>query len=120
MKPLLDASVGQNNKVTCMEIAEDGGFLLSGYKKGQIALWDLVKYKLLKFLPDFHASEVVSCKLYYMNEEETLFAVSSEDTGAVNQIEFTKKNFLGGYSYTSQFLFKTRLKGTATISLHRK
>jgi hypothetical protein len=37
-----------------MEIAEDGGFLMSGYKKGQVALWDLVKYKLLKIIPDLH------------------------------------------------------------------
>jgi hypothetical protein len=37
-----------------MEIAEDGGFLISGYKKGQVALWDLVKYKLLRVIADFH------------------------------------------------------------------
>ena len=67
-----------------MEIAEDGGFLMSGYKKGQVALWDLVKYKLLKVIPDLHQSEVVNCKIYYTNEEETLFAVSSEDNGSVN------------------------------------
>jgi hypothetical protein len=33
MKPLMDPSIGAN-KVTCIEIAEDGGFLISGYKKG--------------------------------------------------------------------------------------
>ena len=101
MKPLTDASVASNNKVTCIDIAEDGGFLLSGYKKGQIALWDLVKYKLLKFVPDMHQSEVINCKIYFINEEETLYAVSSEDNGAVNQMEFSKKSFLGGYSCTS-------------------
>ena len=33
MKPLMDSTL-KNNKVTSLDIAEDGGFLISGYKKG--------------------------------------------------------------------------------------
>jgi hypothetical protein len=33
-----------------------------------------------------------------MSEDETIYAVSAEDTGAVCQIEFGKKGFLGGYT----------------------
>ena len=35
MKALKDESaLGSNNKVTSLDISEDGGFLISGYKKG--------------------------------------------------------------------------------------
>lgn len=50
MKPLMDENVIGNNKVTSLDISDDGGFLISGYKKGQIALWDLVNYKLIKYI----------------------------------------------------------------------
>jgi len=54
MKPLMDESTIGSNKVTSIDISDDGGFLISGYKKGQVALWDLVNYKLLKFINDIH------------------------------------------------------------------
>lgn len=50
MKPLMDESQIGGNKVTSIDISEDGGFLLSGYKKGQVALWDLQSYKLVRFI----------------------------------------------------------------------
>lgn len=53
MKPLMDSQIGQN-KVTSLEVAKDGAFMISGYKKGGIALWDLVKYKLLRYINDCH------------------------------------------------------------------
>jgi WD40 repeat protein len=34
MKPLMDETYIGANKVTCIDISEDGGFLISGYKKG--------------------------------------------------------------------------------------
>lgn len=82
-----------------------------------IALWDLIKYKLMRVVADCHGSDVTNAKIYYINEVETIFAISSEDNGAVCQIEFGQKTFLGGYSYMSQFLFKARLKGTSTIAV---
>ena len=57
--------------------------MLSGYKKGGLGLWDLVKYKLLKYVPDLHSTEVVNAKIYYVNEEETVYAISAEDSGSV-------------------------------------
>ena len=55
MKPLMDEGVvGSNNKVTSLDITPDGGFMISGYKGGQIALWDLIEYKLIKFISDLH------------------------------------------------------------------
>lgn len=116
MKPLMDENVIGPNKVTCIDISDDGGFLISGYKKGQVALWDLVNYKLLRYISDIHNSDVINAKIYHMDENENLYAVSSEDSGRVQLIRYNKKSFLGGYSSEAQFLFKTRLKGTATMS----
>lgn len=67
MKPLLDKTSIGTNKVSCIEISNDGGFLISGYKNGGIALWDLQKYKLLRYISDCHASEVVNAKIYHIN-----------------------------------------------------
>jgi len=94
--------------------------LISGYKKGQVALWDLVSYKLLRFISDIHTSDVVNAKIYHVDDSENLYAVSSEDSGRVQLIKYNKKSFLGGYSSEAQYLFKTRLKGTATLSTQKK
>lgn len=84
MKPLMDEGVvGSNNKVTSLDITPDGGFMISGYKGGQIALWDLIEYKLIKFISDLHQSEVVNAKIYFKDENQTFFALSAEDSGRV-------------------------------------
>jgi len=68
MKPLMDSSLGENNKVTTLDISNDGGFLLSGYRGGQLALWDLVGYKLIKMIADLHKSDVINAKIYFIDE----------------------------------------------------
>lgn len=112
MKPLRDDQLG-SNKVTCLDISDDGGFLISGYKKGQVALWDLITYKLVRVIPEVHSSDVTNAKIYHIDPSENIYAVSSEDQGKVQLIRFNKKNFLGGYGSEAQFLFKTRLKGAS-------
>lgn len=99
MKPLMDTSqIGENNKVTTLDISADGGFLLSGYKGGEVALWDLVGYKLIKVIAGLHKTDVINAKIYYMDEQETIYSLSAEDAGMVQFIKFNKKNFLGGYA----------------------
>jgi WD40 repeat protein len=83
MKPLMEENVIGVNKVTTVDISDDGGFLISGYKKGQVALWDLVNYKLIRYIEDIHLSDVVNAKIYHMDESENLYAVSAEDSGRV-------------------------------------
>ena len=107
MKPLMDEhQIGNNNRVTCLDISNDGGFLLSGYKGGQVALWDLVNYKLIKILSDLHQTDVINAKIYHVDEQESIYALSAEDAGRVQLIKYVKKNFLGGYASEAQFLFK--------------
>jgi hypothetical protein len=63
---------------------------------------------------------VINVRIFCISEDETIHAVSAEDSGVVSVTEFKKSNFLGGYGYTSQYLFKTRLKGTASMALQKK
>lgn len=120
-KPLADdTTVGRQNKVTCLDVSHDGGFMLSGYKGGQVALWDLVGYKLVRVVSDLHATDVVVARIYHVDENESLFALTAEDAGRVQLVRFYKKNFLGGYSSEAQFLFKHRLQGTTAIAIQRK
>jgi len=44
--------------------------LVSGYKKGNIALWDLEKAKLIKISQTIHASDVVCVNIYFQNPTE--------------------------------------------------
>jgi hypothetical protein len=48
-----------------------------------VALWDLVRYKLLKYIPELHTSEVINTKIYHTQDEEIIYAITSEDTGMV-------------------------------------
>lgn len=121
MKPLKDEKeIGQNNKVTSLDVSADGGFLLAGYKGGQVALWDLVDYKLVKFIGDLHQSEITNARIYHIDESGSLYALTAEDTGKVQFVKFHKKNFLGGYASEAQFLFKARLTGTTSLAIQRK
>ena len=83
MKPLMDENTIGVNKVTSLDISFDGGYLISGYKKGQVALWDLVNYKLMRYISDIHLTDVVNAKIYHTDESENLYAVSAEDSGRV-------------------------------------
>ena len=51
MKPLYDDALFQN-KVTCIDISEDGEHLLAGYKKGTVVLWDTNKCKVCRIMKD--------------------------------------------------------------------
>lgn len=45
-------------------------YLVSGYKSGAVALWDMKSYKLVKILNDVHTSEIVSIKIYIVDEDK--------------------------------------------------
>jgi WD40 repeat protein len=68
MKPMMDSKLDKN-KVTCIFLTEDGKYLLSGYKRGTMALWDMVSYKLLKIMEEVHATEVTSAKIYNITSD---------------------------------------------------
>lgn len=59
MKPLADNQVDRN-KVTSISITHDGAYLLAGYKKGTLVLWDLAKYKLMIVISNVHEGEITA------------------------------------------------------------
>jgi len=63
-QPLKDGSL-LRNKVTSISISQDRMLLVSGYKKGNIALWDLEKAKLMKVSGAIHHSDVVASVIYF-------------------------------------------------------
>jgi hypothetical protein len=120
MKPLVDYSTIGKERVMCMEIDEDSGLMLSGYKDGGLALWDLLEYKLLKYIPNHHASEITNAKFVSVELNGKILAVTSEDKGAVRWIEISKRAIFGGYTYQSEYLFKSKMTGTSSIAVYKK
>ena len=120
MKPLVDySSIGQE-RVMCMDIDEDSGLMLSGYKDGGLALWDLLEYKLLKYIPNHHTSEITNIKFASVDSNGKILAVTCEDNGAVRWIEISKRAIFGGYNYQTEFLFKSKMTGTNSIAVYKK
>jgi WD40 repeat protein len=121
MKPLLDLNQIKSQRVTAMDINGENGILISGYKGGGIALWDLLEYKLLKYIPNHHESDVTKVRIYLVNNTASnISLLSSEDTGAVRLTEITKKPIFGGYNVSTDYLFKNRIKGTTAIEVYQK
>jgi WD40 repeat protein len=116
MKPLYDEQV-QMNKVTCIDITPDGHYLLAGYKKGTLVLWDANKYKLARIMNDVAKSEITSAKILYVTEQGTVNMVIAEDVGRIRFVEVYKGNFFGGYNHNAYSLYEERLIGAATISV---
>lgn len=118
MKPLMDPTYVKEEKVTCLDIDSGAGLLLSGYKNGSVALWDLLEYKLLKFIPNLHDTDVSVVKIYeVLNSGGTIKALTSEDQGGVKHLEINKKAIFGGFNHSSEYLFKSKLKGTTAIAV---
>lgn len=115
----MDQHTVKNDRVTCLDISQDAGVMISGYKNGSLALWDLIEYKLLKFVPGLHSSDVTNTKIFgVQGNGSTVSVLSSEDKGAVRITEIHKKPFFGGYSVNSEFLFNSRIRGTTAIELY--
>jgi len=118
MKPLMDPHSTQNNRVTSLDIHKDGMFILSGHRDGSVALWDLQEYKLLKHIPDLHQTDVTHVKIYLITKNNAVIhAVSCEDQGGVRLLTISKKAIFGGYSVQQEYLFKSKMQGTSSISL---
>lgn len=116
-EPLQNTSVKQS-RVTTIDILEDEALLMSGHRDGSVAIWDLADHKLLKHVPDLHSSDVTQCRVHYVeNKGNVIHCLSSEDSGAVRMLKLRKKAFFGGYNAEYDYLFKTKLQATTSISL---
>ena len=120
MKPLYDDTLFQN-KVLCIDISEDGHYLLAGYKNGMLVLWDSAKYKKAHVMNDVAKnaqSEFAMVKLLYVSEQNVVCIVTAEESGRIRLVHVTK-TFLGGFSHKANSLYEADLKGAASISVQR-
>jgi len=103
-----------------MDIAGDAGILLAGYANGAVALWDLVGYNLIKYVPNLHETEITNIKIFsVLNNGSSVQACSSEEKGGILYFEINKKALFGGYSVNSEFLFKSKIIGSTAISVFK-
>ena len=121
MKPLFENQLAHEGKVTVMEIDEETGLMMSGYKGGGLALWDLLEYKLLKYIPRVHSSEVTNIKFYSISATSSqIFLVSCEDLGAVLKTEIHRRAIFGGYTCTHEQLFSSnKMKSSTAIAVYQ-
>ena len=121
MKPLYDDALF-HNKVTCIDISEDGHYLLAGYKKGTLVLWDSNKYKMARIMKDVaksDQSEFSQVKILYVSEKDVITIVTAEESGRIRLVHVTKGSFFDRYSHQANSLYEADLKGVATISVQR-
>lgn len=83
-----------------------------------MALWDLERYSLLKYMPDLHQSAVTNAKIISANPSGQVVIISSEDAGTVSQTTMNRRPFIGGYSITTEVLFCERIVGPSAIAVH--
>lgn len=115
MKPLYEHAISSEGKVTAMDIDEETGLMISGYKNGGIALWDLMDYKLLKHIPRVHTSEITNLKFYSISATSNQISlVSCEDAGAVIKTEIHRRAIFGGYTFTHEQLFSSKKMRSST------
>lgn len=118
MKPLFEESLFQN-KVLCIDISDDGHYLLAGYKNGTLVLWDSAKFKRAITMNDVSksaASDFAMVKILYITDDKVITIVTAEESGRVRLVHVTK-SFMGGFSHKANSLYESDLKGAATISV---
>ena len=121
MKPLYDDSLFQN-KVLCIDISEDGHYLLAGYKSGALVLWDSAKFKKAHTMNNVVAenggSDYSMVKILYITDEKVITIVTAEESGRIRLVHVTK-TFLGGFNHRANSLYEKDLIGAATIAVQR-
>lgn len=71
-------------RVTCISVSEGMQFLVVGYIDGSVVVWELYTCKLVTVQVQLHCSELVSAKIYNVDEDNSLISlVSVEVDGSV-------------------------------------
>ena len=119
MKPLYDPQLHEN-KVTCIDISEDGHYLLAGYKKGTLVLWDSSKYKMAHMMKDVAKNEhceFTQVKILYQTSTGVINIVTAEESGRVRLVHVSKGNFFSSFSHKANSLYESDLRGVTSIAV---
>nr|AVN98117.1 Vps8 [Castula fusca] len=88
-------------EVTCIDFHFREPYLVAGYKRGTIVLWEFQKPSLLKAIPTGQQVAILCVKFL---KRERLMIVSANALGDVSISEFTKAMF--GYNVTNTQVYK--------------
>ena len=88
--------------------------MISGHRDGSVCIWDLKDYKLIKYIPNLHESEVTAATIL-SSTNSSIKIVSCEDIGAVRLTVLNKNPIFGGYSVHTEPLYKNKMRGTTII-----
>ena len=70
-----------NNAVTSISLTQDGKYMVSGYKRGTLVLWDMVTLLKVKIMDDVHTAEILTAKIYLRFGEAMVHIISSDCSG---------------------------------------
>ena len=118
MKPLYHESLSQT-KVLCIDISEDGHYLLAGYKKGILVLWDSSKYSMALIMKDVAKSadsEFTQVKILYVSSQNVITIVTAEASGTIRLVHVTRSYF-GSFTHKVNSLYESDLIGAASIAV---
>mmetsp|Transcript_24394 Transcript_24394/g.37820 ORF Transcript_24394/g.37820 Transcript_24394/m.37820 type:complete len:98 (-) Transcript_24394:2655-2948(-) len=95
----MDTNVTGMVAVTSLDASPAEDLLLSSYGNGAIAVWDLVNYRILKYVNGLHSTSITSAKLFFATDNwSNIQILTAEEQGAVRRVELTKKPIFGGYN----------------------
>ena len=92
-KPLYHPRLA-NNAVTCIDISENGQYLLAGYHKGILALWDCSRFTLAHIMSDVARdvnSAFINVKILFNGEQNILNVATAEESGRMRHILVQRK-----------------------------
>ncbi len=112
LKPILVREL-HGNRVTCIDVSQNGMYLAAGYSNGQIVLWELKTSTAAVQVGDAHNCTVLNAKFLKGSRPRI---ISSDVGGSVYITEFTKA--ILGLTSTSTLMLKSRI-GFALAPLHQ-
>ena len=81
MTPSIKDNDLANNAVTSISLTQDGKYMVSGYKRGTLVLWDMVTLLKVKIMDDVHTAEILTAKIYLRFGEAMVHIISSDCSG---------------------------------------
>lgn len=98
-----EIEASDNRKVACMDVTQDGDYLIAGYSNGYLALWDLHTTKCKKLITNVHKNGIVAVK-FIRNDKKKFELLSSDVDGNVFKVVIKEGLFSVGVD--SQYLIK--------------
>lgn len=85
--------------MTCMEISEDGHWLVAGYTDGVLALWDCSRFRLAYLMNDVlpdHSHFCICIRFLFITAQNVIHVAVVDQTGRF-RILLISKHILGKF-----------------------